>query len=67
MKVIYILILFITFTNVSIAEEKNCTWNIIKSNCKFQKITDNLGSKVEKGIKKLKPNKNILKPKKKKK
>ena len=67
MKVVYILILFITFTNISIAAEKKCTWNIIKSNCKFQKITDNLESKAEKGIKKLKPIKNILKTKEKKK
>ena len=52
MKIFIISILFLIFTNISIAEEKKCTWNIFKSNCKFQKISDGIGAKTGKSIEK---------------
>jgi hypothetical protein len=46
MRIFYIvLISFISLSMHSNAQEK-CTWNILKSNCKFQKITDKVGTKV---------------------
>ena len=60
MKFILITILLTSFFNISVAEEEKCTWNIVKSNCKFQKISDNLGIKTNKGIKRLKPITNIF-------
>ena len=57
-------------TNISIAVEEKCTWNLIKSNCKFQKMTDKLGYTVKKGVNKitkpLKPITNSVKTKTKK-
>ena len=34
--------------SMSVKAEKKCTWNILKSNCKFQKMTDKLGDKANK-------------------
>jgi hypothetical protein len=63
MKFILITILLSSLFNISVAVEEKCTWNIIKSNCKFQKISDNLGIKTDKGINRLKPITNIFKKK----
>ena len=50
--------------------KEKCTWNLIKSNCKFQKMTDKLGYTVKKGVNKitkpLKPITNTVKTKTKK-
>ena len=46
MKIIYILLISFLFLSTISAQEKKCTWNILKSNCKFQKITDKVGTKV---------------------
>ena len=42
------------FTSFVSAAEEKCTWNIFKSNCKFQKISDKIGEKAIKGKDKIK-------------
>ena len=43
MKIIYLLIIFF-YSSVSFANDKKCTWNLVKSNCKTKEISNKLGS-----------------------
>ena len=48
MKIIYIILISFISISMSVKAEEKCTWNILKSNCKFQKMTDKLGDKANK-------------------
>ena len=53
MKIIYILLISFLFLSTISAQEKKCTWNILKSNCKTTQITNFFGNKVKQGAGKI--------------
>ena len=53
MKIIYILLISFLFLSTISAQEKKCTWNILKSNCKTTQIANFLGNKVKQGAGKI--------------
>ena len=50
----YIIFISLFFVNLLNAAEEKCTWNILNSNCKFQKITDKAVQKATEGKDKIK-------------